>query len=87
MRIAARSETVCSVLPSGPSRIEEGEHRMPHYTIVTKDGVSLGAVELAGYDWKPGMTIFRRAGDSLRVLDVLETDDSEVFAILKVEPA
>jgi len=60
---------------------------MPHYTIVTKAGESLGAFRLNGQDWKPGMTIHRGAGDSLRVLDVLETDDPEVFAILKVEPA
>ena len=24
---------------------------MPHYILVTPDGESLGAVELAGYDW------------------------------------
>ena len=60
---------------------------MPHYTLVRSDGESLGAMELAGQDWQPGMTISRGPDDELLVLDVLDSDDPEVFAILRVEPA
>jgi len=60
---------------------------MPHYGLVTSDGESLGAVELAGQDWKPGMRIFRGRGKpNLHVLDVRTADDSKAFALLVVEP-
>jgi len=53
---------------------------VPHYTLVTSGGESLGAVELAGQDWKPGMRIFRGRGKpNLHVLDVLVADESEAF--------
>jgi len=58
---------------------------MPHYTLVTRDGVSLGAFHLAGQNWREGDTIYRGDGHDLRVVDVLPTDDPEKFAILVVE--
>jgi len=60
---------------------------MTHYTLVIPDGESLGAAELLGQGWRAGMTIYR-GGDgvpNLRVVDVLEADDPEVFGILVVE--
>jgi hypothetical protein len=59
---------------------------MPRFALVTSDGVSLGAVELAGYDWRPGSVIYRGPNEpNLRVLDGLPPDDLERFAILVVE--
>ncbi len=59
---------------------------MPHYTIVTKDGESLGAFRLNGQDWREGDVIPRGPKEpSLHVVDVLPSDDPERFAILVVE--
>jgi hypothetical protein len=61
---------------------------MPHFALVTSDGVSLGAFHLNGHDWPPGSRIYAGAGQAnLRVVDVLPTDDPEKFAILVVEEA
>jgi hypothetical protein len=59
---------------------------MPHYVVVTSDGVSLGPFELVGSDVQPGTTILTGSGQpKLRVVDVLDNDDPERFAILVVE--
>jgi hypothetical protein len=59
---------------------------MPHYAVVTTDGVSLGPFELVGSDWQPGSTILTGSSQAnLRVVDVLDNDDPERFAILVVE--
>ncbi len=60
---------------------------MPHFVLLTVDGVSLGPIELGRPDWPPGTIIYRGAGDNLRVVDLLESDDAEKFTILVVEPA
>ena len=60
---------------------------MPHFVVVTADGVSLGAFHLSGHDWPPGSIIYRGAEEpNLRVAEVLPSDDPEKFAILVVEP-
>jgi len=59
---------------------------MAHFTLVTTDGESLGATALARPDWPVGSIIYRgRRGPNLRVVDVLDADDPEVFAVLVVE--
>jgi hypothetical protein len=58
---------------------------MPHFAVVMRDGEALGAFELAGYDWKPGSTIYRGGESNLHVVDMLPSDDREKFAILIVE--
>ena len=61
---------------------------MPHYAVVTADGVPLDDMRLNGYDWHPGSTIYTGPDKpNLRVIDVLESDDPEKVAILVVEEA
>jgi hypothetical protein len=61
---------------------------MPHYAVVTTDGVSLGTFELVDSDWQPGSTIYTGSSQpNLRVVDLLEPGDPENFAILLVEEA
>ena len=60
---------------------------MPRYTLVTKDGDSLGSAELNGRNWRQGDTIYRGPLEpSLQVVDVLPSADTQRFAILVVEP-
>ena len=63
---------------------------MPHFNLVTLDGDSLGAVELARRDWPPGTVI--DLGGTERKLRVLgrrtgteRENDREVLAILVVQ--
>jgi hypothetical protein len=43
-------------------------------------------MRLNGYDWQPGSTIYTGTSQrNLRVVDVLDSDDPEKFAILVVE--
>jgi hypothetical protein len=61
---------------------------LPHFTLVTLDGDSLGAVELEHRDCRSGTVIQpRNNGRRLRVLARLKQckDDPERFAILVVE--
>jgi hypothetical protein len=59
---------------------------VPHYSLVTLDGVSLGLVELEREDWRPGNLIHTAPTDpNLRVVDVLEAEDAEGFTVLVVE--
>lgn len=60
---------------------------MPHFALVTVDGVALGAVELFGFDWGPGDVIYGRGESNLRVVDVLDSgeDDPEKLAVLVVD--
>jgi hypothetical protein len=61
---------------------------MPHYAVVTADGVPLDDMRLNGYDWQPGSTIFTGPTEpNLRVVEVLESDDADKAAILVVEEA
>jgi hypothetical protein len=62
---------------------------VPHFNLVTLDGDSLGAVELALRDWPPGTVIDLGGTEGkLRVLGRLtgteREDDPEVLAILVV---
>lgn len=63
-----------------------------HFSLVTTDGESLGAVELGRPDWPPGSTIYTAPGEpNLRVVRVLERgdeadEDPELFTVLVVEP-
>ena len=60
---------------------------MPHFQLVLSDGEALGAVELGRPDWPPGSVIYRGGDESnLRVLDVIPSDDPEMFDVLVVEP-
>jgi hypothetical protein len=59
---------------------------MPRYTLVTKDGDSLGSAELNGQNWRQGDTIHRGSLEpNLQVVEVLPSADTERFAILVVE--
>ena len=60
---------------------------MPHFQIVTTEGVALGAREVGPPDWPPGSVIQRGAEPNLRVVDYLLSDDPEDFAILVKEEA
>ena len=60
---------------------------MPHFALVTVDGETLGPIELARPDWPRGSVIYRGAGENLRVVDTIESDDVEKFSVLVVEPA
>jgi len=57
-----------------------------HFAVVTRDGDTLGAVELGRPDWPPGSIIYR-GGDqpNLLVLDAIVSDDPEKFDVLVVE--
>jgi hypothetical protein len=59
---------------------------MPHYAVVTADGVSLGDMRLNGHDWQPGSTIYTGPDKpNLRVVDALDSDDPDKAAILVVQ--
>ena len=58
---------------------------MPHFQLVTTDGETLGAVHLGPPDWPPGSVIYRGAEPNLRVVDVIPSEDAEMFTILVVE--
>ena len=58
---------------------------MAHYTLLKRDGESLGSTELLGLDWQAGDIIYRGSQPNLRVVDVLPSDDPERFAVLMVE--
>jgi hypothetical protein len=59
-----------------------------HFALVTSDGDTLGAVELARPDWPPGSVTYRGGDEpNLRVLDMIASDDSDTFDVLVVEPA
>jgi hypothetical protein len=60
---------------------------VPHFTLVTTEGDSLGAVHLGRPDWPDG-SIIHRGGDepNLRVVGYIEAEDPERFAVLVVEP-
>src|SRR5262245_59071486 len=62
---------------------------MPHFTLVTLSGDSLGAVELESREWPTGSLVNRSGKPNLRVVGRPEgaerLDDPEVFAILVVE--
>jgi hypothetical protein len=62
---------------------------VPHFVLVTRDGESLGPVELGRPDWPIGSIIYTgRDEPNLRVIDRLDNDDDpEAFACLVVEPA
>jgi hypothetical protein len=64
---------------------------VPHFQLVTTDGVALGARELGRPDWPPGSLIYTGSDEpDLRVVDVLaaENDDPEMhFTVLVVEEA
>jgi hypothetical protein len=61
---------------------------VPHYTLVTKDGDSLGSAELNGQNLAVGDTIYRGSLEpNLRVVDVLPSADTQRAAILVVEEA
>jgi hypothetical protein len=64
---------------------------VPHFGLVTLEGVSLGLVELAPGQWRPGNLIAAGTvpdhAETLRVVDVLEADDPEGLTVLVVEGA
>jgi hypothetical protein len=61
---------------------------VPHFTLVTTDGDSLGAIELGRPDWPEGSIIYRGDQPNLRVVGRLEADDPEhQFEVLVVEEA
>jgi hypothetical protein len=61
---------------------------VPHYSLVTLEGVSLGSLELERADWRPGSVIHRGNDErDLRVVDVIEADDPDSFAVLVVDDA
>jgi hypothetical protein len=60
---------------------------VPHFQLVTSDDDSLGPMELGRPDWPPGSVIYRGSEPSLRVVDVIPSDDHEKFTILVVEEA
>ena len=53
---------------------------------MTDDGEALGAHELPSHDWPIGSVIHRETGPDLRVVDFIDTEDVEMFAILIVAP-
>ena len=59
---------------------------MAHFQLVTSDGEALGPIEVTRPDWHLGSVIYRGAQPDLRVVDVIASDDSELFTILVVEP-
>jgi hypothetical protein len=60
---------------------------MPHYALVSTDGVPLRDMRLSGYDWQPGSTIYTGPEQAtLRVVDVPPSNDPEKFAILVAKP-
>ena len=64
---------------------------MPHFQLVTVDGIALGARELGRPDWPPGSVIYTGPDEpNLRVVRELDTenDNPEMhFAVLVFEPA
>jgi hypothetical protein len=64
---------------------------VPHFQLVTTDGIVLGARELSGPDWPPGSVIYTGPNEpNLRVVRELGTanDDPEMhFTVLVVEAA
>ena len=61
--------------------------RMTHFAVVLADGESLGAIKLGRTDW-PAASVIWRGGDksNLRVVDVIPSDDPQLFDVLVVEP-
>jgi hypothetical protein len=57
--------------------------RSPAYTA---DGEALGPMEFAVPDWPNGSIIYRGDQPNLRVVDVIASDDREVYTVLVVEP-
>ncbi len=60
---------------------------MPLFATVTRDGDTLGLLELDRRDWPLRSVIYRRDEPNLRVVDRLEADDPETYTVLVVEAA
>jgi hypothetical protein len=62
---------------------------MPHFQIVTTDGVAPGAHELDQHDWLPGSVIYTAPnGPDMRVVRHLDAEDDDAkmhFTVLVVE--
>jgi hypothetical protein len=58
---------------------------MPHFSLATRDGESLGAVLLGRPDWPVGSIIYRGDEPDLRVVGRIDRDVPDNFDVLMVE--
>jgi hypothetical protein len=59
---------------------------VPHFTLITREGDTLSAVELRGPDWPDGSIIYRGGDEpNLRVVGFIEPRAPENFDVLVVE--